>query len=56
MQALADGWHRAALADGRRAIVKRRRRAPAGFFAAEAYGLELLRRAGALRVPAVYTA
>ena len=40
------------LADGERVFVKTRA-APAGFFAAEAHGLEYLRAAGALRVPAV---
>ena len=51
---LEDGLHRLALAAGRRAVVKRRRAAPPGFFAMEAYGLELLRRSETLRVPAVY--
>lgn len=56
LESLGDGLHRLALdaGAGRRVIVKRRRHAPQGFFAAEAYGLELLRRAGALRVPAVH--
>lgn len=54
LNALGDGLHRLALADGRRAIAKRRRRAPPGFFAAEAYGLVLLADAGGLRVPAVH--
>lgn len=51
--ALSDGLHRLTLDDGRHAIVKRRNDAPSGFFAMEAYGLELLRAAKALRVPAV---
>ncbi len=42
------------LADGRRAIDKHRDDAPPGFFAAEAYGLRLLREAGALRVPGLF--
>jgi fructosamine-3-kinase len=60
--ALGDGAHRIALADGRCAFVKRRRLAPAGFFAMEAHGLALLRGSepsdagGELRVPAVYAA
>src|SRR5690348_6768952 len=40
--------------DGRGAIVKRRKGAPAGFFEAEARGLGLLRNAGGLRVPDVF--
>jgi protein-ribulosamine 3-kinase len=51
---LPDGVHRHRLDDGRPAIVKRRRAAPAGFFAMEAYGLELLRATKTLRVPDVY--
>jgi protein-ribulosamine 3-kinase len=51
---LTDALHRLALDDGRVAIVKRRRAAPAGFFAMEAYGLELLRATQTLRVPATY--
>ena len=59
LDALADGAHRLTLADAdggnvRRVFVKRRRGAPRGFFAAEAHGLELLRGADALRVPAVH--
>lgn len=42
------------LADGRRAIGKRRDHAASGFFAAEAHGLHLLREADALRVPEVF--
>jgi len=49
-----DGVHRHKLDDGRSAIVKRRRAAPAGFFAMEAYGLALLNATSTLRVPAVY--
>ena len=52
--ALGDGLHRFALADGRRAVVKRRRAAPAGFFAMEAHGLDLLRATRTLRVPLVH--
>ena len=51
---LPDGVHRHTLDDGRPAIVKRRRAAPAGFFAMEAYGLTLLRATKTLRVPDVY--
>jgi fructosamine-3-kinase len=51
---LGDGLHRLVLGDGTRLVVKRRRAAPRGFFAMEAYGLELLRRSGALRVPLVH--
>jgi fructosamine-3-kinase len=51
---LPDGLHRLTLDDGRPAIVKRRRAAPARFFAMEAYGLELLRATKTLRVPDVY--
>jgi fructosamine-3-kinase len=51
---LTDGLHRIALADGRPAIAKIRRRAPAGFFAAEARGLETLARSPTLRVPSVH--
>lgn len=40
--------------DGRGAIAKRRKDAPAGFFEAEARGLALLREAGGLRVPNVF--
>jgi fructosamine-3-kinase len=59
LDALADGAHRLAVADpdggnARRVFVKRRRGAPHGFFAAEAHGLELLRGAATLRVPAVH--
>ena len=48
-----EGLQRHRLADGRMAIVKRRRAAPGGFFAMEAHGLALLRAAGGLRVPEV---
>lgn len=48
-----EGLHRHRLHDGRAAIFKRRRAAPAGFFATEAYGLARLRAAGGLRVPDV---
>lgn len=51
---LADGIHRLSLGDGRRVFVKRRLRAPPGFFAAEADGLGLLAVAGGLRVPGVH--
>lgn len=40
--------------NGRGAIVKHRKGAPAGFFETEARGLALLRDAGGLRVPDVY--
>lgn len=40
--------------DGRGAITKRRKGAPAGFFEAEARGLGLLRNAAGLRVPDVF--
>lgn len=42
------------LPDGRPALRKQRSNMPAGFFAAEARGLEALREAGGLRVPEVY--
>jgi protein-ribulosamine 3-kinase len=48
-----DGLHSVALAGIGRAILKRRRDAPAGFFAAEVRGLEALRSTGAMRVPKV---
>jgi len=51
---LPDGLHRIALADGRPAIAKVRRRAPAGFFAAEARGLAALAASKTLRVPLVH--
>lgn len=51
---LGDGLHHLVLGDGTRVVVKRRRGAPRGFFAAEAHGLGLLRVGGAPRVPAVY--
>jgi fructosamine-3-kinase len=51
---LGDGLHRIRLADGRRAVVKRRRDAPAGFFAAEARGLAALAESRTLRVPQVW--
>lgn len=54
LEAMGDGTHRALLADGRPAFVKRRLRAPPGFFAAEADGLGLLAVADGLRVPAVH--
>jgi fructosamine-3-kinase len=54
LDSLDDGLHRVVFAGDLRTIVKRRRAAPEGFFAAEAHGLELLRAARALRVPAVY--
>jgi fructosamine-3-kinase len=54
VDSLDDGLHRLVVADGRRAVVKRRRAAPRGFFAMEAHGLALLRAAAELRVPAVY--
>lgn len=45
--------HVAELSDGRTVFVKSNPRAPAGMFAAEARGLEWLREAHALRIPAV---
>ncbi|HKE48899.1 MAG TPA: fructosamine kinase family protein [Rhodanobacteraceae bacterium] len=51
---LPDGFHRLRLDDGRPAIAKLRRRAPAGFFAAEARGLEALAGTKTLRVPDVF--
>jgi fructosamine-3-kinase len=53
VDALADGLHRLTLEHGRRVVIKRRRMAPAGFFAMESHGLALLRAAGGLRVPEV---
>lgn len=50
---LPDGLHRLRLDGGGAAVAKRRRDAPAGFFAMEAHGLALLRAAGGLRVPQV---
>ncbi|AKC88265.1 fructosamine kinase family protein [Pseudoxanthomonas suwonensis] len=54
LAALPDGLHRLRLADGRAAVAKRRRGAPAGFFAAETHGLARLRATATLRVPQVY--
>lgn len=54
VESLGDGPHRLRLEGGRAAVCKRRRAAPAGFFAMEAHGLALLRAAGGLRVPAVF--
>jgi fructosamine-3-kinase len=51
---LPEGMHRLVLDGGERAIVKRRRGAPPGFFAMEAYGLALLRDTRTLRVPHVH--
>ena len=51
--AFGDGLHRLRLADGRAAIAKIRRDAPADFFAAEARGLDALRATRSLRVPQV---
>ncbi|MDH5822543.1 fructosamine kinase family protein [Luteimonas sp. RD2P54] len=53
LDALGDGLHRLRLDDGRAVVVKRRRGAPAGFFAMEAHGLRLLGGARALRVAEV---
>ncbi|MFN8607057.1 MAG: fructosamine kinase family protein [Vulcanimicrobiota bacterium] len=44
---------RVELADGRTAVLKTRAAAPADFFAAEAHGLNWLRKPGALRLPEV---
>src|SRR5258706_10747011 len=51
---LPDGIHHVSLPDGRSAFAKIRRRAPPGFFAAEARGLAALRSAAAMRVPKVF--
>jgi len=51
---LGDGLHRVTGQDGKRCVVKVRRRAPAGFFAAEARGLDALRATGTLRVPEIH--
>lgn len=48
-----NGIHRVPLTDGRLAIFKRRRDMPADFLTAEMRGLEALRVAKALRVPAI---
>ncbi|HSE13259.1 MAG TPA: fructosamine kinase family protein, partial [Rudaea sp.] len=51
---LPDGSHRVGLPDGRQVFAKIRRRAPPGFFAAEARGLAALRSTATLRVPNVF--
>ncbi|GAA4864619.1 fructosamine kinase family protein [Luteimonas vadosa] len=51
----ADGFHRLEWAGGRAAIAKRRRDMPPAFFAAEALGLDALRRSKGLRVPEVFS-
>jgi fructosamine-3-kinase len=51
LASLPDGLHRVNLRDGERAIAKIRRRAPPGFFDAEARGLAALRGSQTLRVP-----
>ncbi len=51
---LADGVHRCQWIDGRRAFAKIRRRAPLGFFEAEARGLAALAATHAIRVPEVF--
>jgi fructosamine-3-kinase len=51
---LPDGLHRVTLGDGTRSVAKIRRSAPAGFFEAEARGLDALRGSRTLRVPAVH--
>lgn len=53
MDGLADGVHRCQGLDKRPSIIKKRRGAAAGFFAAEADGLQRLRAAAGLRVPQV---
>lgn len=53
---LGNGIHRLRLADGRAALAKIRRDAPADFFAAEARGLDALRATRTLRVPQVFEA
>jgi fructosamine-3-kinase len=50
---LPDGLYRVTLGDGSRAVAKVRRSAPAGFFEAEARGLDALRASRTLRVPMV---
>jgi fructosamine-3-kinase len=50
---LVDGLHRLQASDGSRLILKLRRSAPPGFFAAEARGLAALSATGTLRVPMV---
>jgi fructosamine-3-kinase len=50
---LPDGVHRVTLDDGSRAVAKIRRSASAGFFEAEARGLDALRVSHTFRVPAV---
>lgn len=50
----SDGLSRATLDDGSLIIVKRRRTAAPGFFAAEARGLTLLGKAQCLRLPEVW--
>lgn len=54
LETFGDGTHRVRLLDGRPAFLKRRLRAPPGFFAAEADGLGLLAVADGLRVPEVH--
>lgn len=54
LAALADGLHRIDTDGAGAAIAKVRRRAPPGFFAAEARGLEALRATRTLRVPEVH--
>ena len=54
LASLPDGLQRMDLGDGRRAVAKVRRRAPPGFFAAEARGLAALGESRTLRVPVVY--
>lgn len=49
-----DGLHRLRCADGTALVIKRRRDAAPGFFAAEARGLSALAAAAGLRTPAVY--
>ena len=54
LRGLPDGLHRVPHGEDRPLLVKRRRGAPVGFFAAEALGLALLAAAGGLRVPEVF--
>jgi hypothetical protein len=53
IDALPDGLHRLRGGDGVHYVVKRKRHASSGFFAAEAHGLALLAATRTLRVPSV---
>ncbi|MGH8174008.1 MAG: fructosamine kinase family protein, partial [Rhodanobacteraceae bacterium] len=54
LSGLPDGLHRLRTREADALVAKVRRGAPAGFFAAEARGLEALRATESLRVPRVY--